>query len=318
MDGLFSLIDSRILKRPVARLPAAPTRGLQLGHFDSRVWTLDLGGRNGLLTGDIGSGKSTMVDAITTLLLPANRISYNKAAGADTRERDLRSYVLGYYKSESNEVSGTSRPVGLRTAARSRCCSASSATRPTTGQSRWHRCSGSGTANGPARQVLRRRRRTTDHRLRLRRFRHRHRGAQAAAARRRVPAARPFPRVRQGFPPPARHRVRAGHGPVPPDRVDEVGRQPQRLRRAVTCSNRSMPRVDRPAGRALRRPDPFARGGAQGTCAAATCSSPCWPIATATTLGRQIAGLVDQRFALPFYLATRKQALLHGQLAAVD
>ena len=70
------------------------------GTFDDRVWTLRADGRNSLLTGDIGSGKSTIVDAITTLLLPANRISYNKAAGAETRERCLRSYVLGYYKSE--------------------------------------------------------------------------------------------------------------------------------------------------------------------------------------------------------------------------
>ena len=30
---------------------------------------------NAPLTGDIGSGKSTLVDAITTLLVPANRIS---------------------------------------------------------------------------------------------------------------------------------------------------------------------------------------------------------------------------------------------------
>ena len=37
-----------------------------------------------------------------------NRISYNKAAGAETRERSLRSYVLGYHKSESNEATGTS------------------------------------------------------------------------------------------------------------------------------------------------------------------------------------------------------------------
>ena len=73
------------------------------------VWSFELGGRNALLTGDIGSGKSTLVDAITTLLLPANRISYNKAAGADTRERDLRSYVQGHYKSERNETTGASQ-----------------------------------------------------------------------------------------------------------------------------------------------------------------------------------------------------------------
>jgi uncharacterized protein YPO0396 len=84
------------------------------GTFDERVWSLAANARNCLLTGDIGSGKSTIVDAVTTLLLPANRIAYNKAAGADTRERSLRSYVLGYYKSERNELTGNSKPVALR------------------------------------------------------------------------------------------------------------------------------------------------------------------------------------------------------------
>lgn len=84
------------------------------GTFDGRVWTLQLDGRNGLLTGDIGSGKSTLVDAVTTLLVPAHRIAYNKAAGADSKERSLRSYVLGHYKSERNEVTGAAKPVSLR------------------------------------------------------------------------------------------------------------------------------------------------------------------------------------------------------------
>lgn len=84
------------------------------GTFDERIWTLALDGKNGLLTGDIGSGKSTLVDAITTLLVPAQRIAYNKAAGADSKERTLRSYVLGNYKSERNEVTGASKPVSLR------------------------------------------------------------------------------------------------------------------------------------------------------------------------------------------------------------
>lgn len=86
------------------------------GTFDGRVWTLQLDGKNGLLTGDIGSGKSTLVDAITTLLAPANRIVYNKAAGADTKERTLRSYVLGFFKSERNESTGAAHPVSLRDA----------------------------------------------------------------------------------------------------------------------------------------------------------------------------------------------------------
>jgi uncharacterized protein YPO0396 len=84
------------------------------GTFDKHVWSLELDGRNGLLTGDIGSGKSTLVDAVTTLLVPANRVAYNKAAGADNKERSLRSYVLGHYKSERNEATGASKPVSLR------------------------------------------------------------------------------------------------------------------------------------------------------------------------------------------------------------
>lgn len=84
------------------------------GTFHGRIWTLLLDGRNGLLTGDIGSGKSTLVDAVTTLLVPAHRIAYNKAAGADSKERTLRSYVLGHYKSERNDVTGTAKPVSLR------------------------------------------------------------------------------------------------------------------------------------------------------------------------------------------------------------
>jgi len=84
------------------------------GTFDARVWALNPDGKNTLLTGDIGSGKSTLVDAVTTLLVPAHRIAYNKAAGADNKERTLRSYVLGHYKSERNEDSGVARPVALR------------------------------------------------------------------------------------------------------------------------------------------------------------------------------------------------------------
>lgn len=84
------------------------------GTFDRRIWPFTTNGKNALLTGDIGSGKSTIVDAITTLLVPAQRVSYNKAAGAETKERTLRSYVLGYYKSERHDASGSAKPVPLR------------------------------------------------------------------------------------------------------------------------------------------------------------------------------------------------------------
>jgi uncharacterized protein YPO0396 len=112
MFGLVELNDADAAHRSGFRLERLEI--FNWGTFDGRVWTFETGGHNGLLTGDIGSGKSTIVDAITTLLLPANRISYNKAAGAETKERSLRSYVLGYWKSERSEITGTSRPAALR------------------------------------------------------------------------------------------------------------------------------------------------------------------------------------------------------------
>ena len=85
------------------RVAAAERAGFRLrrlevynwGTFDGRVWALEPGGDDALLTGDIGSGKSTLVDALTTLLVPPAKIAYNKAAGAEARERSLRTYVLG-------------------------------------------------------------------------------------------------------------------------------------------------------------------------------------------------------------------------------
>ncbi len=107
--GLDFVADDRLAGFRLQRLEV-----FNWGTFDARVWTLALDGRNTLLTGDIGSGKSTLVDAVTTLLVPAHRIAYNKAAGADARERSLRSYVLGHYKSERSDAGGSARPVALR------------------------------------------------------------------------------------------------------------------------------------------------------------------------------------------------------------
>lgn len=87
---------------------------LNWGTFDGRVWSIHPRGDNALLTGDIGSGKSTIVDALTTLLVPPGRITYNKAAGAEGRERSLRSYVMGNYKSEKDDHRLSAKAVSLR------------------------------------------------------------------------------------------------------------------------------------------------------------------------------------------------------------
>lgn len=84
------------------------------GTFHDSVWKIDPAGSNSLLTGDIGSGKSTVVDALTTLLVPTQRITYNKAAGAQSKERSLSSYVRGAYKSEKSELTQSSKAITLR------------------------------------------------------------------------------------------------------------------------------------------------------------------------------------------------------------
>ena len=91
------------MRIPFAESVVDPRSGYRLerfelynwGTFTDRVWSLFPRGENILVTGDIGSGKSTLVDALTTLLVPPQKVAYNKAAGADARERSLRSYVLG-------------------------------------------------------------------------------------------------------------------------------------------------------------------------------------------------------------------------------
>ncbi|QAY61739.1 hypothetical protein ET475_05615 [Microbacterium protaetiae] len=113
-DALFSALEVDGANPSESGYRLARVEVYNWGTFDKSVWSLQPDGRTALLTGDIGSGKSTLVDAITTLLLPAHRIAYNKAAGAEAKERTLRSYVEGHYKSERNEATGASRPVGLR------------------------------------------------------------------------------------------------------------------------------------------------------------------------------------------------------------
>ena len=89
------------------------------GTFNHRIWTIRPSAKNALLTGDIGSGKSTLVDALTTLLVPHHRIVYNAAAGAQAKERSLRSYLRGEYRNVREGTGTQARPVALRQDGRS-------------------------------------------------------------------------------------------------------------------------------------------------------------------------------------------------------
>jgi len=87
---------------------------LNWGTFNQNMWKIEPKGFNSLLTGDIGSGKSTLVDALTTLLVPSNKITFNKAAGAESKERNLLTYVRGEYKKEKEEITKTAKKIYLR------------------------------------------------------------------------------------------------------------------------------------------------------------------------------------------------------------
>ena len=87
---------------------------LNWGTFNDKIWRITPQGENSLLTGAVGSGKSTVVDALTCLLVPYNRITFNKAAGAEGKERNLASYIKGNYSSKSDELTNGSKAVSLR------------------------------------------------------------------------------------------------------------------------------------------------------------------------------------------------------------
>ncbi|HTF17798.1 MAG TPA: ATP-binding protein [Chryseolinea sp.] len=90
---------------------------LNWGTFHEKVWRIEPNGCNALLTGDVGSGKSTLVDALTCLIVPHQKISFNKAAGAEKNERNLITYIKGEYKNTKNDDTDTGfrdKPVTLR------------------------------------------------------------------------------------------------------------------------------------------------------------------------------------------------------------
>jgi len=85
------------------------------GTFHNKIWKIEPNGSNSLLTGDVGSGKSTLVDALTCLIVPHHKITFNKAAGAESKERTLASYIKGEYKNtKSDDNDSREKAVSLR------------------------------------------------------------------------------------------------------------------------------------------------------------------------------------------------------------
>ncbi len=89
------------------------------GTFDSskgQIHTIRPTGRTSLLIGQNGSGKSTMVDSVLTLLVRPGVRNYNVAAGSSgkKRERDERSYLMGAYGHASSDAENKASTLYLR------------------------------------------------------------------------------------------------------------------------------------------------------------------------------------------------------------
>ena len=88
---------------------------LNWGTFHNNVYTMRPDGRTAMVTGRNGSGKSTIVDALLTLLVPNRVRNYNVASSqAGSRERNERDYVLGAYSEIHDATTGQGRKETLR------------------------------------------------------------------------------------------------------------------------------------------------------------------------------------------------------------
>lgn len=83
---------------------------------NDKIFTFDFNNKSTLLTGRNGSGKTTIVDAIITLLVPKRYRFYNQSSSGNTKdkERDEESYVLGAYGTSSDESSHSGKTKFLR------------------------------------------------------------------------------------------------------------------------------------------------------------------------------------------------------------
>ena len=87
------------------------------GTFDKNVFRINPQGNNSLLTGANASGKSTFIDALLTLIVPAKKDRfYNQSSGVEKKgDRTEETYVLGHYGNIQEEGKTSSSTQKLRT-----------------------------------------------------------------------------------------------------------------------------------------------------------------------------------------------------------
>ena len=85
------------------------------GTFDEQIHAIHPRGETSLLTGANGSGKTTFVDALLTLIVPEKRYRfYNQSSGSEKKgDRTEETYVMGGYGTINSE-SGVTKTLYLR------------------------------------------------------------------------------------------------------------------------------------------------------------------------------------------------------------
>ena len=86
------------------------------GTFDKKVFHMNLHGNNSLLTGANASGKSTLIDALLTLMVPLKRQRfYNQSSGVEKKgNRTEESYFFGNYGNQQQEGAASTTTLRLR------------------------------------------------------------------------------------------------------------------------------------------------------------------------------------------------------------
>jgi len=86
------------------------------GTFDEKVFRINPQGNSSLLTGANVSGKSTYIDALLTLMVPAKKDRfYNQSSGVDKKgNRTEETYVLGHYGNIQEEGKSSTSTQKLR------------------------------------------------------------------------------------------------------------------------------------------------------------------------------------------------------------
>ena len=86
------------------------------GTFHNKVYRIEPKGNNSLLTGANASGKSTLIDVLLTLLVPAKKDRfYNQSSGNEKKgDRTEETYVLGNYGNIQSEGEASTRKQQLR------------------------------------------------------------------------------------------------------------------------------------------------------------------------------------------------------------